>query len=129
MLGDYLQQALRTPWAWGSADCCTFVAGWVVACGHADPMDFLRPLYTTERAAMLTIGRGGGLVDLWTRGMIDAGVPECDEPLAGDVAVLVADTEDGLNQACGIWTGERWATRTQSGLQFGPADPLRIWRP
>ena len=131
-LGAYLKWAMAQPWAWGSdagLDCCTYGARWVVACEHPDPMDFLRPLYDSERSALLTIRRGGGLVPLWKRGMTDAGVPEADDVRAGDVAVIEIPTEDGLGQAVGIFTGERWATRTQAGLHFGPADVLRMWRP
>jgi hypothetical protein len=132
MLGEYLQGAMRETWGWGGRpgiDCCKLGARWVVACGHPDPMAFLHPLYDSERSALLTIRRGGGLVPLWTHGMADAGVPEVDDPSAGVVGVLEVPTEDQIDQAVGIFTGERWAVRQQAGMHFGPAEPLRMWRP
>lgn len=123
---------MREPWGWGAKpgiDCCKFGARWVVACGHSDPMAFLHPLYDSELAALRTIRRGGGLVELWTRGMIDAAVPEADDARAGDVGVLDVPTEEGLGQAVGIYTGERWAIRQQAGMHFGPASIVKMWRP
>jgi hypothetical protein len=61
-------------------------------------MDFLRPLYTSEFQALRTIQEGGGLVALWSRGMADIGAPEVDEPRLGDVGIVEALTEVGVEQ-------------------------------
>ncbi len=127
-LGEYLVAAARDPWIWGGADCCTFAADWVANSGRPDPMAFIRGQYRTERSALLKIKRGGGLVELWSRGATDAGLRETNDPVLGDIAVIARATECGANQAAAIWTGERWVSRGISGLQFGPAEILHAWR-
>jgi hypothetical protein len=128
-VGEYIRAAMMRPWAWGKHDCCTFVASWVIACGHADPMAFIRGDYSNEKEALRRISRGGGLVALWTRGMIDAGVPEADEARAGDVGVIRCPTPCGSGEAASIFTGDRWITLGVRGIDSGPADVLAIWRP
>jgi len=126
-LGEYLK-APRPAWNWGTFDCCTWVAAWVIASGHADPMGFIRGRYATELGAIRAIRRGGGLAELWSRGMGDAGCMEVGTPRAGDVAVLSIPTEDRLGEACGIWTGDKWGCLHFTGLVFGIGAPQRIWR-
>lgn len=128
-LAAYMAEIEARPWSWGSHDCCTFVAGWVMARGNPDPMEFIRDRYDSERSALRRIREGGGLERLWLRGMIEAGVPEADEPRAGDVGVIRAATVDGVNEACGVYTGDRWLTLGLRGIECGPAEPIMVWRP
>jgi hypothetical protein len=129
-LGAYLTLAMRTPWAWSTHDCCTFIANWSIERGRSDPMAFIRGHYRTERGALKAIKRGGGLLKLVSRGMASAGVPRVDDgPEPGDVAVIEIKTEDRLNEACAIWTGHRWAALGVRGITCGPAHALAVWRP
>jgi hypothetical protein len=128
-LGGFLQAAISRPWRWGEWDCCRFAAEWCIRRGRGDPMDFLRPLYTSEFSAMRTIREGGGLVALWSRGMADIGAPEVDVPELGDVGIVEAITENGAEQVCAIFTGERWAMLGIRGLVCAPAEPIKVWRP
>lgn len=132
MLGDYIDWAIKQPWGWGrepGMDCCKFAARWVVRRGHSDPMDYIVGRYDSAIGALSLIRRNGGLVPLWTRGMIEAVVPEADDPRAGDVAIIRVATDDGTNEACGIYTGDKWLTLGQRGIEAQPAEPLMIWRP
>ena len=125
-LGEYLK-APRPAWDFRSQDCCRWVARWIVSQGHADPMDFIGARYATRIGALRLIKRGGGLVALWSRGMAGAGMAETCEAKAGDVAVMSVPTEDGIGEACGIWTGDRWGMLHERGLVFGVGTPLKIW--
>jgi hypothetical protein len=125
-LGEYLK-APRPAWDWQSQDCCRWVARWIVSQGHADPMSFIGHSYSTRTGALRVIRRGGGLVALWSKGMAGAGLRVTDTPIAGSVAVLSIPTDDGLNEACGIWTGERWGMLHERGLVFGVGAPLKMW--
>jgi hypothetical protein len=129
MLGDYIAAALSRPWVWGQVDCCTFVAGWVIHRGHGDPMAFIRGAYDSEMGALRQIAAGGGLVPLWTRGMIEAGVPEADDARVGDVGIIARPTQCSTDQAAAIFAGERWISLGVRGIQSGPADVLALWRP
>lgn len=129
-LAAYIDQAARTPAKWGSADCCTFPCDWVVARGNLDPMARWRGMYGTAREAMRIIVQCGGLVDMFTLGMIDAQIPEADEPRKGDIGVLVSATPEGLQHVGGIFTGERWARLAEpAGVLIDYAEPVKVWRP
>ena len=128
-LGAYLQSAISRPWAWGRNDCCRFAAEWCIRRGRGDPMDFLKPLYTSEFQALRTIREGGGLVALWSRGMADIGAPVVDTSKLGDVGIVHSVTEQGNDEVCAIYTGKRWAMLGVHGLICAPADPIKVWRP
>ena len=119
----------RPAWDWRAHDCCRWVDRYLRLCGYASPIEALGLRYDSERSALRVIAKGGGLVALWDAGMAAVVVPHADAAQAGDVAVIERTTADGLNQAMGLFTGDRWASLTPRGLEFGPAQALRIWRP
>ena len=127
-LADFLCAPLPE-WDFCRHDCCRWVARWIEARGHACPIKALGLRYSTERGALRTIRRGGGLSALWGRGMAAVGVPEAGEPQPGDVAVIRRETVCGLDEAMAIKVGERWASLALRGLEIGPAEPLKVWRP
>lgn len=126
-LGEYLK-APRPAWDWINLDCSRWLDRWIVMQGRRSAMEATGIAYNSERSALLTIRRGGGLLALWSRGMEAVGIMETDAPVAGDAAILSIPTEDGADETCGIWTGERWASLHTRGLIFGIGDPLIVWR-
>lgn len=128
MLGNYLASVARTPWAYGPADCCTFVADWCVAVGYPDPMAFIRGTYHSEAEALEHLQRSG-LLRLASRGFKSIGLKVTRAPLHGDVAVFRRPTLDGEHAVCAIRTGERWATRLEQGISVDEGGTLlRAWR-
>lgn len=128
MMQAYIDQAMPRPWVWGEHDCCCFVAGWVLERGHGDPMGFIRGRYDSERSALVAIKRGGGLVKLWTRGMVEAEVLPTRRPRIGDVGVIRRATEDGGDEVAAICAGERWVSLVERGIVSGPGVVLAAWR-
>jgi len=126
-LGEYLK-APRPAWDWINLDCSRWLDRWLVLSGHQSAMEATDITYNSERSALLTITRGGGLLDLWSNGMEAIGLPQIDIPAMGDAAILSVETDDGTNETCGIWTGERWASLHRRGLLFGFGVPLAMWR-
>ncbi len=126
-LGEYLK-APRPAWDWRVHDCSRWLDRWLVLRGHRSAMEATDISYDSERSAMRTIIRGGGLLPLWTRGMAAIGVEAVEAAQLGDVAILATETDDGHNRTTGIWTGQRWASVHRHGLACGPGDPLVIWR-
>lgn len=128
-LGRFLQAGAtreRVPGVW---DCAAFVAEWVVACGHSDPMDAWRGTYDTEQGGEGIAERAGGLTAVFAQGMEAAGVPPVSAPWrAGDAAVVsILGREAGA-----IFTGRRWSFVAIRGLAFASLDAecvLRVWRP
>ena len=76
---------------------------------------------------MRRIAEGGGLVRLWSDAMRQIGVGVADCPLPGNVGIVQRATACGMDEAAGIWTGQRWVTLGLRGLDFGPAEPLAMW--
>jgi hypothetical protein len=126
-LGEYLK-APRPAWDWINLDCSRWLDRWLVLCEHRSAMEATGISYSSERSAMLTIARGGGLLSLWSRGMDALSLAQVQRPAMGDAAILAVETDDGTNETCGIWTGERWASLHQRGLVFGVGEPLKVWR-
>ena len=126
-LGEYLR-APRPAWDYVNHDCSRWLDRWLLLRGHASAMDATGIRYNSERSAMLTIGRGGGLLALWSRGMEAIRCPIIDTPEQGDAAILSIPTDDATNETCGIWTGERWASVHKHGLMVGVGNPLAVWR-
>jgi hypothetical protein len=126
-LHAHLTEAASTPFDYRVNDCCTFAADWVVSRGHCDPMQRWRGRYANEGSASALIAEYG-MLDMWTLGMIDAGIPEADEPKIGDVAVVECVSHDGVNQVGAIYGGKRWHVLGDKGLYQAHMKPLRIWR-
>lgn len=126
MLGEYLRAA-TPPWDWIQHDCSRWLDRYLVLRGHQSPMAAIYVAYDSERSAKLFMGRGGGLLALWTRGMEAVGIPSTDTPSPGDVAILSIPTDDGDDVTCGIWSGQRWASVHRHGTIFGHGQPLQIW--
>ena len=127
-LADFLSAPLPE-WDWKNHDCCRWIDRWLQARGHGSPIEALGLRYSTERGALRTIRRGGGLTALWGRGMAAVGLPEVVESQPGDVAVILRETVCGLHEAMAVRVGERWASLAIRGLEIGPAEPLKVWRP
>jgi len=115
-LQQYLMEAASTPWTWGLNDCCTLVADWSVWQGNDDPMARWRGEYDCEAGARAFMAYGGGIIDLMTLGMIEAGIPECDEPRLGDVGIVTVLGEHGPEEVGAIYGGKRWHMRSPNGL-------------
>lgn len=127
-VGDFLTAPLL-PFDFVRSDCCRWLDRYLVARGRQSAIKALGLHWTTEKGALRVIKRGGGLVPLWSRGMDAVGVPEASEHKPGDVAVIGRSTLDRLNQATAIYTGSRWASLGLRGMEYGPAEPLKVWRP
>lgn len=111
---------------YGPHDCAIWPANWCVMRGHSDPAARWRGKYDEAGARRLI--EQYGLLDLWTLGMIDAQIPECDEPCIGDVGIVECLTDDGFNQCGAIFTGKRWSSLSPKGVFQASMPVLRSWR-
>lgn len=85
-LAAYLDPLRLRPFAWGSHDCCTFVAGAVVAMTTVDPMAEFRGRYTTARGSVRALRKlGAGTL----AGTLDRKFEAVDAALAqrGDIVM------------------------------------------
>lgn len=130
-LQTFLMEAVSTPFQYGLHDCCTFATDWCVYAGHDDPMAAWRGQYDSEEGADALIAECGGLLPMWELGMIEAQLPEADEPRLGDVAVLRVMTDKGPGEVGAIYGGKRWHMLSPNGMFSASMERehiLRIWR-
>lgn len=130
-LQTYLMEAASTPFQYGLHDCCSFACDWCVYAGNDDPMTAWRGLYESEQGAEELIAESGGLLAMFDLGMIEAQIPEADEPRIGDVAVLRVLTENGPGEVGAIYGGKRWHMLSPNGMFSASMERehiLRIWR-
>jgi len=111
---------------YGPHDCAIWPANWCIMRGHTDPAARWRGKYDEAGARRLI--EQYGLLDLWTLGMIDAQIPECDDPRIGDVGIVECLTDDGFNQCGAIFTGKRWSSLSPKGVFQASMPVLRSWR-
>jgi len=127
-LGEFLQESAarrRKPGVW---DCCTFPAAWAIANGYPDFMADWRGRYETEAQALDLIAEAGGLADLFSAVLDEAGLTRVVgdfEP--GDIGVVQLLGE----QAGAVYTGKRWALVADRGMAFASIASehiVRAWR-
>lgn len=126
-LHRFVSAGMALDFEYGPHDCAMWPANWCVMQGRDDPASRWRGQYDEAEAGALISQYG--LLELWTLGMIDAQIPEADEPEIGDVGIVEVVTHDGINQAGAIFTGKRWCCLSQNGVFQASMTPLRIWRP
>jgi hypothetical protein len=100
-LDDYLDQALRRPWAWGGMDCCAFAGGWVRAATERDPFGAWRGTYSTAAQALRHVRRAGGLLPLVDAAMRAQNFDRTETLEHGDLALIEAAPADPAHQVAG----------------------------
>lgn len=68
-LDAYVREAQTQPFVWGTHDCCTFAADWVLAITGVDPMGPWRGEYRTASGAQRLTQERGGLDALVTEAL------------------------------------------------------------
>lgn len=95
MLSWYLEEVTKRRWQYGSLDCCTFMADWLVENGLPDPMADRRETYSSQREYRNAIRSEGGIVASCSKRFSAIGLKEAVTPKAGDVALVLAPARMG----------------------------------
>lgn len=104
-LGAYLGAVLRRRFAYGSLDCCTLMADWLVARGLPDPMADRRGKYATHAEYRAAVRAEGGLLQSCRRRFAAIGLVETARPRPGDVGLVRAIARLGGRRLVRIATG------------------------
>jgi hypothetical protein len=135
-LSAFINRHLPEPFAWGSHDCCTFTADWVLACRGVDPMAGLRMTYSNlfEMSQATKIGQGRWFmtdpIGVIGPRMADAGLNLCDLAGRGDVGVFLHSHQGQVMPHAGIAMGNggQWVTFGQNGVEvLRPMKILAVW--
>lgn len=125
-LHAYLSEAMGHTFEYGELDCCLWPADWCVSQGWSDPAARWRGKYEGLSGAFGYV-MDHGLEALWTLGMVDAGIPEADEPQLGDVGIVKCGTDMG-GVIGAIYGGKRWHALGTRGLFSAHMEPVKVWR-
>ncbi len=130
---NQVEQARRTPFAWGASDCCLFACDCVQAMTGVDPAAWFRGRYTTRRGAMRALKSfaGGGLEAAAVHIAAGLNAPEVPPAQAqrGDVVLLSVPSCPPENLALGICLGGHHAAQGPQGISTIPlAQAVRAWR-
>lgn len=128
-LSDFLDEAIRRPFVWGTFDCILFLADWSVDRLGTDPARKYRGAYHNPFGAERIIRKAGSLVALVDREFGAVGWEQSDDLGPGDIGVIEAETTAGQAPCGAIFTGSHWAFLTLGGLTLAQCPPLASWRP
>lgn len=112
-LSALVATAHRTPWAWGTRDCCLWAADAALALTGVDHASDLRGTYCDEAGAMRVLQRIGGLRGAAGRAgqRIRPGLT-----IEGDVAIVRSAGKPCL----GVRVADVWLLATKQGLFAAP---------
>ena len=127
LLDRHLREWRRRPFAWGSADCVRFAAGWVALVTGRDPVGETAGRYGDGRAARRLMIRATGTADLVTATSVILGSP-LSHPLMARLGDVVALTTP-VGPALGVCAGDAIAAPGPAGLGFRPLTTvIACWR-
>lgn len=126
-LSDYLAKSAMKRFGFGSLDCCTFMADWLIANGCQDPMLDRRGTYTKENWKQFVDSEGGLLESCLAR-FSKIGLKKVDEAKQGDVSVVMAPSIFGMVQTGSICINEKHrAVMSKHGLMVAQYETLAVW--
>lgn len=128
MLDTFVQERRGRPFAWGSHDCCSFAADWVLQATGRDPMVDLRGLETPLQA-MRRLRDLGGFLAAGTA-VLGVAVPGLMAQ-RGDIVMVRSGRRQGRasGYAFGVCTGGHLAAPGKTALLFlAVTDAEAAWR-
>jgi hypothetical protein len=126
LVGDFCEEIARAGWAWGERDCLLWLGTWAQRNTGIDGGAPWRGRYATALGCIRTLNRAGGMESCIERGAALAGMVE-GEARPGAVGLVEAMTAKGPSLVGAIFTGERWAVLTPSGVLSIRTKPRRAW--
>lgn len=113
-LGEYVNDARTTPYAFGRQDCWLFVAGAVAAMTGIDHAKPHRGRYKTARGALGIVKRAGASNMADFAGLF---LEEHESPVVAQIGdVMAIPTDDAFGFSLGILNGERVLVVSPNGI-------------
>ncbi len=127
LLDRHLREWRRRPFAWGSADCVRFAAGWVALVTGRDPVADTAGRYAGCREALRLMVAATGTADLVIATSVILG-PPLSHPLMARLGDVVA-LSTPVGPALGVCAGDAIAAPGPAGLGFRPLTTvIAAWR-
>lgn len=129
LLQDFLAEQAALPGRWGERDCCMFVSDWILLRMGTDLSIGIRGSYKDHFGACKIVKQRGGFVKMVEAFASSLGLDLTDDPMTGDVGVIVAPTEiDTMPEMLAIRSGKLWCSRCLHGIIAGPYRCVKAWR-
>jgi len=126
-VAEFLDDMSERGWEWGQRDCLLWLGLWSErACG-IDGGEPWRGRYRTALGCARLLKKSGGMAACIERGTKLCGMIPVTDLRSGDIGIVRANTDKGVQEVGGIFTGERWAVLTGKGVLTGPASPVAAW--
>lgn len=134
-LADYLAGLAHTRFAYGSCDCATLMANWLVRLGYADPMADRRGSYCKIEEYLEAVASEGGFKKSCRNRFASIGLIRTRSPAAGDVALVLAPIGIREGKIDKTATGALCVTETMRAVMTGdmgivvaPLPTIRAWK-
>ena len=127
LLDRHLREWRRRPFAWGSADCVRFAAGWVALVTGRDPVADTAGRYAGCREALRLMVAATGTADLVIATSVILG-PPLSHPLMARLGDVVA-LSTPVGPALGVCAGDAVTAPGPAGLVRRPLTTIiAAWR-
>ena len=134
-LANYLNDVSCRRFAYGTTDCATLMADWLVRLGLSDSMADLRGTYSDRKGWRAVSRAERGLLASCRKRFAAVGLVETDKPAAGDVALIMApvmmrDSSRVVFAPTGAICVDvtRRAFLTSHGLRIRPMRTFAAWK-
>lgn len=122
-LQQFCRERRRMPFAWGTNDCATLAADWVLEATGADPMYGVRGLWSDARQAMERLAELGGMRQAVTDIMGAEILPTLAQ--RGDLVLIEIDGRETL----AVCVGDHALGSADAGALLAPmSGAVAAWR-
>ncbi|UIJ31522.1 hypothetical protein LV780_04915 [Cereibacter azotoformans] len=115
------------PFVWGSCDCCTIVADWVLHLRGVDPMADDRLTYGSAGECQRATRFFTDPVGAFARRLEPLGIGRTEGPVTGDVGIALAMIEGQMRPHGTICLGETWAVKSERGITCYRPEIIAAW--
>lgn len=127
VLGEFLDDMAARGWQWGERDCLLWLGLWSERVTGIDGGSPWRGHYKTALGCARALKKSGGMAACIEIGTKLCGMIPVTDLKSGDIGIVRANTDKGVQEVGGIYTGERWAVLTDKGVLTGRVEPLMAW--
>jgi hypothetical protein len=128
LLGAQLYRWAGQPFAWGSCDCVTVLADWVLQVRGFDPAADLRLTYGSAGECQRLTQFFSDPLAVFAPRLEPHGVMRTVAPVRGDLGITIEVTAAGERPCGALCLGKFWVSKSENGIVAGrPARILAAW--
>lgn len=129
-LAEYLAEVASQKFKFGTLDCCTLMADWLMVCGCPDAMADRRGAYSSREEYETLMASEGGIEKSCERRFSKIGLRVAERPAPGDVCLVRVPSLGRASEITGaLYVSERLraVVSTDIGLVLAGLPVVRAW--